>query len=131
MVGEYSHDLGGPYNESWSTFCQELMSASLSLLKPCPNGINIVGLNRETWVLNSDATSSEQIDMFKFLGKLMGVAARSQHYMDLNLAPIVWKLIVGEEISLDDFKAVDNIGASFIEKMRAGTDSSLLGHIDY
>ena len=123
LLGEHSQDLGGPYNESWSTFCQELMSSSLPLLKPCPNGVNIVGLNREKWVLNSDATSPEQLEMFHFLGKLMGIAARSQHYMDLNLAPIVWKLIVVEDVTPEDFKAVDNIGALFIEKMRAGSDT--------
>ena len=100
--------------------CQELMSPSVPLLKPCPNATSIVGTNRETWVLNSDAATPDQLEMFKFLGKLMGIAARSQQYMDLNLAPIVWKAIVKEEITIDDFRGIDTISASFIEKMRAG-----------
>eukprot|EP01036_Dinobryon_divergens_P031758 gene31758-41221_t len=121
FIGEHSQDAGGPYRESWSSMCQELMSASLPLLKPSPNATIMVGINRDTWVLNPDATSVDQIEMFKFLGKLMGIAARSQLYMDLNLAPMVWKLIVKESVTLDDYRGLDSIGASFIENIRGGS----------
>jgi len=49
------------------------MSPSVPLLKPCPNAISMVGINRETWVLNPDATTSDQIEMFKFLGECVCV----------------------------------------------------------
>ena len=97
------------------------MSASLPLLKPSPNATIMVGINRDTWVLNPDATSVDQAEMFKFLGKLMGIAARSQLYLDLNLAPMVWKLIVREPVTLEDYRGIDSIGASFIEKIRGGS----------
>ena len=119
FVGEHSIDAGGPYRESWSSMGQELMSASLPLLKPSPNATVMVGMNQDSWVLNPDATSVDQIEMFKFLGKLLGIAARSQLYMDLNLAPIVWKLIVKEPVTLDDYRGIDSIGTSLIEKIRA------------
>lgn len=80
----------------------------------------MVGINRNTWVLNPDANSTDQMEMFKFFGKLMGIAARSKLFMDLFLAPIVWKLIVKEPVTLDDYRGIDTLGASFIEKMREG-----------
>lgn len=106
------------------------MSASLPLLKPSPNATIMVGINRDTWVLNPDATSVDQIEMFKFLGKLMGIAARSQLYMDLNLAPMVWKLIVRDTVTLDDYRGLDSIGASFIENIRGGSAEDMF-EIEY
>ena len=42
--------------------------------------------------------------MFEFFGKLMGVAVRSAQYMDVMISPMVWKLIVGEQVNIDDYQ---------------------------
>ena len=47
------------------------------------------------------------MEMLCFLGKLMGSAARAHNYLDLYLAPIVWKLIVRQEVTLDDIRDID------------------------
>ena len=112
LISFRAHDAGGPYRESWSVMCQELMSASLPLLRPCPNAAALVGTHRDAWILNPgatnvycslvctvnevhgslfvliDAVSADQVQMFVFLGKLMGIAGRSRGYMELSLAPI-------------------------------------------
>ena len=56
--------------------------------------------------------------MFEFLGKLMGIAARSQQFMDITLAPLVWKLLVEEEVTREDYTEIDQHGASFVESIR-------------
>ena len=78
----------------------------------------LFGQNRETWILNPDASSPEQIQMFEFLGKLMGIACRSAHYMDIMISPMAWKLIVGEDATIDDYIGVDATECKRISKLR-------------
>lgn len=35
FIGEYGHDAGGLYRESYSVYCSELMSPTLPLLTRC------------------------------------------------------------------------------------------------
>ena len=56
--------------------------------------------------------------MFEFLGKLMGIAARSSHYMDIMVAPMVWKLIVGEDVTADDYLGIDATSSKNIQNFR-------------
>lgn len=69
-------------------------------------------------MFNPDATSDEQIQMFEFLGKLMGIAARAAHYLDVMISPMSWKLIVGEQVTLDDYMGVDAAGCNHIKNLR-------------
>lgn len=55
-----------------------------------PNYNDEVGYNREKWILNPAATTTTQLEMFAFLGKLMGVAIRSKEYLALNIPSIIW-----------------------------------------
>ena len=122
FAGEGGHDVGGLYRETWTYICKELMSPTLPLLKPPPNLAAVYGQNRDSWVLNPDATSIEQIQMFEFLGKLMGIAARSEGYMDININPMVWKLIVGEIVTIDDYEGLDAMGVKQLREFRALTE---------
>jgi hypothetical protein len=102
LAGEQAADAGGPYRESWTAIFTDLTKSYLPLLKRCPNGIHDAGMNRETYILNPDcAQSPTQLEMLVFLGKLMGHAIRAKHYQDLFLAPIVWKLIIGDQVCCD------------------------------
>lgn len=77
-------------------YAQELMSASLPLLLRTPNGRipdAEVGQNRDTWILNPGARSPLHLEMLKFIGKLMGVAIRSNECLPLNLPPIIWYVL--------------------------------------
>lgn len=71
-------------------YAQELQSPALSLLLRTPNGRQGVGQNRDKWILNPAATSSVELEMYAFLGKLMGIAIRSKDYMALNLPSLIW-----------------------------------------
>ena len=56
--------------------------------------------------------------IYVLTGKLMGSAARAGNYLELSLSPMVWKLIVDQEVTMDDYRGVDILGAKFIESLR-------------
>ena len=120
FAGERAHDAGGPYRECWSALCADLMSPHLPLLLPCPNNVGKVGVNQETFLVNPDcARSPVQMDMLVCLGKLMGIAARAKNFLDLYLAPMVWKMLVQQPVSLEDLRAMDVTGANQLQSYRA------------
>ena len=119
FAGERGHDAGGLYRELWSIFSAEIMSNTLPLLLPCANSTALFGQNRETFILNPDSTSAEQIQMFEFLGKLMGMAVRCAHYLDIMISPMAWKMIVGEKVSLDDYVGVDASDHKSMKRLRS------------
>jgi len=77
FVGEGSVDAGGPYNEVISAITEELQSKFLTLLVPTSNNTHNVGDNRDAWIVNPSADSKHMLDMYVFLGKMMGVAIRT------------------------------------------------------
>lgn len=44
--------------------------------------------------------------MAEFLGKLAGIAVRTKTPLDLNLPPVVWKLLVGQQVARHDIEAI-------------------------
>lgn len=63
-------------------------------------------------MLNPAATSDDDIILFKFLGILFGVAVRTKKPLDLHLAPLVWKQLVGIPLTPDDIEEVGGQSAS-------------------
>lgn len=60
-------DVGGPFSESLTLFCQDLFSESLSLFTPCPNKISTLGFNQDKWIPTT-ADDSESLMQFEFVG---------------------------------------------------------------
>jgi len=118
FIGEFGHDAGGLYRESYSVYCSELMSPALPLLTRCPNFRNSYGQNRETWLPAPNATFPVALDMYKFLGKLMGIAIRNQEYLPLDLPSLVWKQLCGDSVTEDDLAAVDLMLVESMNKLR-------------
>ena len=58
------------------------------------------------YLLNPWANSEEQLQLFKFLGILFGVAVRTKKPLDLHLAPCVWKQLVGMPLTIEDLEEV-------------------------
>jgi hypothetical protein len=128
FMGERAHDAGGPYRESYAMMAMELQSHSLPMLIRVPNSRDTLGVNREKWVLNPGSTTSLHMDMFSFLGKLMGIAVRSKEYLALDIAPIIWKMLVNETPTREDLEGIDKFQVMSLDKMRNihldGIDSS-------
>lgn len=107
IAGESVDDCGGGYSESIAEMCDELQNGSLPLLIPTPNGREESGVNRDCFILNPNSTSCLHLNMFRFLGVLMGIAIRTGSPLSLNLAEPMWKLLAGLELTPADLTEID------------------------
>jgi hypothetical protein len=105
--GEGSIDAGGPYNEVMSNMCDELQSSFLRLLVPTQNHTHDLGDNRDAFILNPQLNTKTEMDMVFFLGKMFGVALRTQNNLNLALSPLFWKRLVLDHVTLTDLKSAD------------------------
>ena len=107
-MGESVDDCGGGYSESIAEMCDELQNGSLPLLVQTPNGRDDTGVNRDCFIINPAADSSLHLNMFRFLGVLMGIAVRMGSPINTNLASPIWKQLVGLPLSINDLSEVDS-----------------------
>ena len=107
FVGEASVDVGGPYREAISQLCTELQSGALPLFTQSPNQKNDSGQFREKWVFNPSATSLVHMQMFEFLGVLMGCSIRTRNFLNLDLPSIIWKQLVDVPVTRKDLEYID------------------------
>uniref|UniRef100_A0A8C9RA53 E3 ubiquitin-protein ligase HERC2 n=1 Tax=Scleropages formosus TaxID=113540 RepID=A0A8C9RA53_SCLFO len=107
FVGESVDDCGGGYSESIAEMCEELQNGLTPLLIVTPNGRDESGANRDCFLLNPAAKSPLHINMFRFLGVLLGIAIRSGSPLSLNLAEPVWKQLAGMNLTIADLSEVD------------------------
>jgi hypothetical protein len=72
----------------------------LPLLVPVANARVGVGLNQDKFLPNPRCSSQLHLSMYAFIGKLMGLAIRGHHMLNLDLPSLVWKrLIAGSDAS--------------------------------
>ncbi|GAB0100562.1 Probable E3 ubiquitin-protein ligase HERC2 [Sergentomyia squamirostris] len=107
FVGESVDDCGGGYSESIAEMCDELQNGSVPLLIQTPNGRGEAGANRDCFLLDPTLTTVLQMNMFRFLGVLMGVAVRTGSPLSLNLAEPVWRQLSGEVLRPADLTEID------------------------
>lgn len=77
FVGESVDDCGGGFSESIAEMCDELQNGCVPLLIQTPNGRGEAGTNRDCFLLDPTLTTVLQMNMFRFLGVLMGIAVRT------------------------------------------------------
>ncbi|ETO10269.1 hypothetical protein RFI_27108 [Reticulomyxa filosa] len=114
--GEGGTDAGGLFRDSLSAISGDLQSDHLMLFIKCPNSRGY-GDNQEKWVPNPSCTSSLQLSMYTFVGKLMGVAIRGKHYLNLDLPSLVWKPLVGKQVGREDLKEIDSLCFDILDKL--------------
>ena len=68
---------------------------------------------------NPAATSSLHLSMYSFVGKLMGIAIRGGHMLNLDLPSLVFRPLVGQPITRADLVAVDALSFDVLDKMSA------------
>lgn len=118
LVGEGADDAGGVFDDTITEMCQELISGAVPLLVPTQNATNDTGYNRDRYVLNPTLCTAQHLSWFKFLGILFGVAVRTKKPLAVPLAPFVWKLLVGEPVSIDDLEETDSLYAQSLRGIR-------------
>jgi hypothetical protein len=115
LKGEGSEDIGGVFREIIDLICwNEFESESLPLFIKTPNNVNAYGEDREKWTINPSSLSHTHLEMFAFLGALIGMSLRSNHLLALNLPSIFWKLILSHELVSSDLTHLDSFCAQVL-----------------
>ena len=104
--GENVQGDGGPYRQFFTDVSKELQGV-LPLFIPCPNAQQIEGENRDKFIINPSLQTSNDITLFEFVGKLMGLAIRTGVLLTLDLPTTFWKPLVGNKVNLEDMKLID------------------------
>ena len=105
--GDGGIDAGGLFRECLDEVCEELQSESLPLLIPTSNNKTGHGDYREKWIVNPSAFQPNHLEMFSFLGSLLGMSFRLSHLLPLNLPSMFWKQLTEDPLDRNDLKAVD------------------------
>jgi hypothetical protein len=106
--GEGGIDYGGLFRDSLREICGELQcQGSLELLLPCPNNKYMIAAHQDKWILNSERTSGRDLSEYAFIGRILSASIHSQSSLELDLAPHIWKQLLGQTPTLDDIMAVD------------------------
>ena len=117
--GEGSLDYGGPFRDALTNIIQELESSVLPLLIPTANNSKEVGAHRECFMFNPDATSPAHLEMLGYLGAFIAFGILSKQPFALNLAPAVWKQILGETMLLKDLESIDFTSAKLLQDLQS------------
>ncbi len=120
-AGEGGRDAGGLFRDCISHICSDLQSSWVPLFIPVPNSKGY-GENQEKWIPNPLSLTSLHLSMYAFVGKLMGIAIRGKHILNLDLPSIVWKQLIGAEVTLRDLELIDRHCFNQIEELRSMTD---------
>ena len=107
LKNEYASDSGGPYHEVIYGMCSELQSDYLNMFIKTPNNKHDIGLLRDKYIPNPEATREINEKTYEFLGKIMASCITSGEALDLNLHPVVWKALLGNEISFYEYENID------------------------
>jgi len=112
--GEQVLGQAGPYRAFFSDISRELQQLQspedpfpVSLLMPTPNNLHRIGEDRDRYMPHPSMTSVQHLELYEFMGRLMGIAMRTNIIMSLDLASLVWKQLVGSPLTLDDLQRVD------------------------
>lgn len=117
FAGEGAIDEGGPYLESISAMCCELLSPTLPLFIPAPNNRAKAPEGADLFVPNPAATSTYEIALFELVGRLMGVALRTRTPMGLSLASLVWRRLVADPVVMADLSSADAAFAATVSNV--------------
>ena len=84
--------------------CDELQSDYLDLFIKTPNNASNLGKLRDKYIINPNLFENIHKKAYEFIGKLMAMAITSGEMLNLNLHPIIWKIILEDEINFEEYE---------------------------
>jgi E3 ubiquitin-protein ligase HECTD3 len=129
-VDMHSIDQGGPYRDSITAICADICSTRLPLFILCPNGQANNGLNCDCWIPNvfppNKPISNKFKKQYQFIGQLMGMAIRKKNYLNVKFPALLWKQLIGEEITMIDIEAIDIQSFTILKEMENSIERNQL-----
>ena len=117
--GEGGIDAGGLFRDSLREICAELQcEGSLKLLIPFPNQRRM-GSGQGKWILNSSLSDGQHLEMYRFLGTMLGASLLREASVELDFPGMFWKQLIGQNVTLGDLMAVDEAFCKKIQDTRA------------
>ena len=107
LKGERAIDEGGPYHEILSDICDDLQSDYIELFIKTSNNKNNIGDLTDKYIINPNCNNATYQKAYRFIGKLMALAISSGETLDFNLHQIIWKGILENEITFEEFQTID------------------------
>ncbi|GLE01131.1 hypothetical protein PINS_up009961 [Pythium insidiosum] len=92
----------------------DLFSAHFNLFVLCPNGQHDTGTNRGMYLPNPKCTSPVAIQMYEFVGKLLGISLRTHGDFPFAFPSLVWKQLIGQALDRADLEGTD---AMFVQML--------------
>ncbi|GAM23782.1 hypothetical protein SAMD00019534_069570 [Acytostelium subglobosum LB1] len=126
---EGARDAGGPYRESITQIISDLQSVDLNLFLPCHNAQGDVAFNRDKLVPNSSANSPFSLQLFEFVGRLIGIAIRTKNCIEVSFPSIFWKALVCARVDRLDLEAIDKYCTNMLEMMRSPMDKDVFNDL--
>jgi len=117
LASEGAIDAGGPYRECFSNLSSELHSSN-HLLSLCPNGKFNIGLNRDKFLPRPSYNSPSHLELYRFLGVLIGITLRTKGNFIINFPTMIWKALINETPTLQDFEAIDSSALKALDSVR-------------
>ncbi|KAG7395452.1 regulator of chromosome condensation [Phytophthora boehmeriae] len=105
--GEEGVDWGGVYREGATSMVDDLFSPHFNLFVLCPNGQHDTGNNRGMYLPNPKCTSPVAMQMFAFVGQLLGISLRTHGDFPFMLPSLVWKQLLGQPLMRADLEGTD------------------------
>lgn len=91
FIGESVDDCGGGYFEFIVEMCDEFQNGFFFLLIVMLNGCEEFGVNCDCFIFNLDVVIFVYLNMFKFLGVLIGIVIWMGSLLSLNFVEFVWQ----------------------------------------
>jgi alpha-tubulin suppressor-like RCC1 family protein len=89
----------------------------LPLLHPTPNWSAGECTERYRYTFNPSSTSPIRMDLYRFLGQLVGIAIRSKVTLDLSFPSFIWKIIVRDQLTELDIASFDSPACDFVRHL--------------
>lgn len=112
--GEEGVDWGGVYREGANSMVDDLFCAHFNLFVLCPNGQHDTGANRAMYLPNPKCVSPVAIQMYEFVGKLLGISLRTRGDFPFAFPSLVWKQLINEPLERIDLEGTD---AMFVQML--------------
>jgi hypothetical protein len=97
---------------------EDLFSDHFNLLIPCPNAAHEADVNLDKYVPNPKHASPLAIQMFEFVGKIMGISLRNNLTLPFDFPSIIWKQLVGQPVDVSDLEAIDVMAVKSLRTIR-------------
>lgn len=116
--GEEGVDWGGVYREGANSMVDDLFCAHFSLFVLCPNGQHDTGANRAMYLPNPKCVSPVAIQMYEFVGKLLGISLRTHGDFPFAFPSLVWKQLINEPLHRSDLEGTDAMFVQMLDGIR-------------